>query len=182
MLKKSSRPRITPARSADPYNSDECRLRFAPCLPEPERLVGLGFRYWMLGRQTGDISCWERTWSLYSGVFGLCGARRAVGTLSCWVNALNQTAHRDIEVFPESSRGFCRDECIAVSMIAACQHQTCPAMRACAFALVECSAIDRVVGEAQAFADTMAGLEQRLSAHSIVAAPAVVSPASQRLN
>jgi hypothetical protein len=144
-------------------------------MDEPERLVGLGFRYWMLGRQTGDIGHWERTWSLYSGLFGLCGARLAVGTLSGWVTALNQSAQREIHVFPDGRGEFCRDECIAVSMIAACQHHTCPAMRACAFALIECSAIDRVVGEAQGFADTMAGLEQRLSHHSIVPAPIAVA-------
>lgn len=154
--------------------------RFAPDLAEPERLVGLGFRYWMLGRMTGDIACWERTWNLYSGVFGLCGARLAVGTLSCWVAAVNRTAQREIEVFPVACPGFCRDECIAVSMIAACQHNTCPALRASAFALVECSMIDRVVDEAQAFADTMTGLEQRLSPHSIVAI-AAVTPAANRL-
>jgi hypothetical protein len=138
---------------------------------EPERLVGLGFRYWMLGRQTGDIGCWERTWNLYSGVFGLCGARLAVGTLSCWVGTLGGAAHRRIEVGSIGCPQFCRDECLAVSMIAACQTNTCPAMRACAFALVETSMIDRVVGEAQAFADTMSGLEQRLSPASIVNAP-----------
>lgn len=161
-------------------DGDHCSLGSAPCLPEPERLVGLGFRYWMLGRKSGDIACWERTWNLYAGVFGLCGARQAVGTLSCWVGSLNRTAVRDIEVLPVACSDFCRDECIAVSMIAACQHGTCPAMRACAFALVDSSLIDGVVGEAQAFADTMSGLEQRLSPHSIVTAP-VSALAANRL-
>jgi hypothetical protein len=137
----------------------------------PERLVGLGFRYWMLGRQTGDIGCWERAWNLYSGTFGLCGARAAIGTLSCWVGTLNGAAHRQIEVSAFACPDFCRDECLAVAMIAACQTNTCPAMRACAFALAETSMIDQVVGEAQAFADTMSGLEQRLSPRSIVAVP-----------
>lgn len=152
-----------------------CSLRFAPCLPEPERLVGLGFRYWMLGRCTGEIGHWERTWSLYTGLFGLCGARVAVGSLSGWVGALCRSTHRDIEVFPADSRGFCRDECLAVSMIAACQHNLCPATRTCAFALLESSAVDPVVGEAQAFADTLNGLEHRLSRGSVVAAPITVA-------
>ena len=151
-------------------------------LPEAERLVGLGFRYWMLGRKHGNIGHWERTWNLYTGVFGLCGAKQAVGTLSCWVGALNQAAVREIEVLPESCSDFCRDECIAVSMIAACQHNTCPAMRACAFALMETSLIDGAVGEAQAFADTMSSLEQRLSRNSIVAAVAEAQPASRLPN
>lgn len=150
-----------------------CPLRFAPCLPEPERLVALGFRYWMQGRVTGDITCWERAWQLYSGVLGVPGARLAVGCLSDWVRSVSVTAIRDIEVLPHGCGGFCRDECIAVSMIAACQHQACPAQRACAFVLGHCSLIDGVVGAAQEFADTMTSLDQRLSAGSIVSAPSV---------
>ena len=66
-------------------------------------------------------------------------------------------------------------------MIAACQHHTCPAMRACAFALADCSLIDGVVQEAQGFADAMMSLDQVLSAQSIVPAPAVVAPATPML-
>ncbi|MEZ5852437.1 MAG: hypothetical protein R3D68_17530 [Hyphomicrobiaceae bacterium] len=148
-----------------------CPLRAMPCLPAPERLVALGFRYWMQGRVTGDIACWERAWQLYSGVLGVAGAKLAVGCLSGWVRSVSDTAIRDIEVLPTGCGGFCRDECIAVSMIAACQHRACPAQRACAFALAECSLIDGVVGAAQEFADTMTGLEQVLSPNSIVPAP-----------
>lgn len=157
-------------------------LSLSSGLPEPERLVGLGFRYWMLGRTTGDIACWERAWDLYSGVFGVTGGKIAVGQLSCWVDVLTQTSRRLIKVSAQSSGGFCRDECVAISMIAACQHQTCPAMRACAFALVEHSLIDGVVDCAQEFADTLAGLDHVLSPGSIVAAPAVVVAAHQRPN
>jgi len=159
---------------------ETCGFRFAPCLPEAERLVALGFRYWMLGRNTGNVGCWERAWNLYSGIFGITGAKIAVANLSTWVGALSTTAHREIDVYPEDCRGFCRDECIAVSMIAACQHHTCPAMRACAFALVESSMIDGVVTQAQNFADTMVSLDQVLSAGSIVSAPAML-PAANRL-
>ncbi len=31
-------------------------------IAEPERLVGLGFRYWLNGFRTGDIGCWEKAW------------------------------------------------------------------------------------------------------------------------
>jgi len=102
-----------------------CEISFAPCLPGPERLVALGFRYWILGRDTGEIGCWERAFNLYQGHFGVAGARVALTQLSLWVAAVDNAARRDIEVFPASCRSFCRDECLAVSMIAACQHQTC---------------------------------------------------------
>lgn len=157
-----------------------CALRHAPCMPGPERLVGLGFRYWMLGRNTGEIGCWERAWSLYSGVFGSVGAKAAVGALADWVKTVSVSSRRAIEVFPEGCGGFCRDECVAISMIAACQHNTCPALRACAFALVESGQIDDVVARAQAFADTMASLDHVLSPGSIITTAATM-PAANRL-
>mgnify|MGYP003467693572 CR=1 FL=1 len=52
-------------------------------------------------------------------------------------------------------------------------------MRACAFALIESAAIEPVVESAQAFADTMAGLEQVLSPASIVSAPMSQAPANR---
>lgn len=140
-------------------------------LPNAERLVGLGFRYWMLGRRTGEIGHWERTWSLYSGMFGLCGARLAVGSLSCWVNTLGKSSRREIVLRPAECGDFSQDERLAVSMVAACQHNTCPAMKACAFALIETSMVDRVVEDARTFADTLSDLEQRLSPTSILQAP-----------
>jgi hypothetical protein len=62
-------------------------------------------------------------------------------------------------------------------MIAACQHNTCPAMRACAFALIESSLIDEVVHHAESFAVTMRGLDRVLSPGLIVNAAAYASAA-----
>jgi hypothetical protein len=146
----------------------------------PERLVGLGFRYWMHGKATGDIESWERAWGLYSGVLGVSGARIAVGCLSSWVGAVSRTCQRDIEIAAPSCPDFCGDERVAISMIAACQHQTCPAMRACAFALVETSLIDGVVEHAQEFADTLKGLDHVLSPGAIVPAPTRLLGVHQR--
>ena len=158
-----------------------CRLGFAACLPGPERLVALGFRYWMLGRDSGDIACWERAFNLYSGHFGVAGAKLAVTQLSLWVSAVDSAAHRSIEVFPAACGSFCRDECLAVSMIAASQHQTCPALRACAFALAESMRLEAVTETAQGFADALLGLDQVLSPGSIVSALAAMPAASPTL-
>lgn len=145
-----------------------CRLRFAPCMPEPERIVGLGFRYWMLGLHGGDIASWERAWDLYCGLFGTVGAREAVGGLSRWVGAAGQTACRDIGVFPESCRSFCRDECVAISMIAGCQHNTPMAVQSCAWTLLESETLVGVIEAAQSFAEALAGLDHVLSPASIL--------------
>jgi hypothetical protein len=156
-----------------------CPLRFARCWPGPERLVGLGFRYWMLGRTTGEIACWERAWTLYSGMFGTAGAKCTIEALSSWVRAVSTWSRRDIEVYHEGCSSFCRDECVAISMIAACQHRTCPALRACAFALIESAMIDTVVDRAQDFAEAMAGVDQVLSPGSIVEAPVDLAPVNR---
>lgn len=128
----------------------------------PERLVGLGFRYWLTGFRTGDISCWERAWCAYSSTLGASRAKSAVTDLSCWVRAINRHARRDLVTAAVDCDRFCRDECIAIEMISACQHNACPAMRACAFALLGCSMIDEVVEGAETFAATMRGADQVL--------------------
>jgi hypothetical protein len=68
---------------------------------------------------------------------------------------------------------------MAIAMIAACQHRTCPAMRACAFALVESCAIDGVTERAQTFADALTSLDQVLSPASIVTALPAMTPANR---
>ncbi len=138
-------------------------LALAPGFAGPERLVGLGFRHWLQGCRTGDISNWETVWCTYSNAMGAAAAKSAVGQLSCWVRAINNHTHRVLETAPADCAGFCRDECVAISMIAACQHHACPAMRACAFALLGCSMIDEVVNVAEAFAATMREADQVLS-------------------
>jgi len=133
-----------------------------PGILGPEQLVGLGFRFWLTGFRTGDISCWERAWCAYSNALGAAAAKGAVRDLSAWVRAINRHAQRDLETYPADCDRFCRDECIAIDMIAACQHNACPAMRACAFALLGCSLIEEVVQGAGCFAATMRGANQML--------------------
>lgn len=162
-------PRRAQIRSSPVRSGIEvCPFRKPVCYGGAERLVGLGFRHWTLGNSTGDISHWERTWSIYSGVCGITGGRIALDALSQWVKSVACSARRPIAVACDRPGSFCRDECLAISMIAACQHQTCPAMRACAFALIEDSGIDEVVGRAQMFADTLASLDQTLTPGAIL--------------
>ena len=177
-LIKKRHAKLTTPHAGDTFY---CPFGFAPCLPGPERLVALGFRYWMRGRLEGTLMHWEKTWNLFDDALGVTGARAAVSSLSRWVGAIDASCARTIELHPDDCHSFCRNECFAVSIIAACQHNTCPALRACAFALVETSSIDGVVGEAQNFADTMTEFNQVLSPHSIVAAPVTV-PATSRRN
>jgi hypothetical protein len=142
----------------------------------PERLVGFGFRLWLNGFRTGDISNWEKAWSTYAGTIGAAAAKNAVGQLSCWVRAIDCYAQRELETSPNNCARFCHDECVAIAMIAACQHHACPAMRACAFALLGCSMIDEVVHGAESFAEAMREAHQVLSPTSAQAASLLQMP------
>jgi hypothetical protein len=136
----------------------------------PERLVGLGFRYWLTGFRTGDIDCWERAWQAYTRVLGADAARDAVGDLARWVRSIDRHAQRRPETLATDCDCFCRDECVAIAMIAACQHNACPAMRACAFSLLGCSMIEEVVSGATSFAATMRGAKQFLPPFDVTSA------------
>jgi hypothetical protein len=132
-----------------------------------ERLVGIGFRCWLAGYDTGDISCWENGWNEYSRALGAERAKRAVTELACWVRAVRASATRKIEYCPVGCPGFCADECMAISLIAASQHHRCPAMRACALALTGSDLVGPVIDAANAFADALQDADQRLSAEAV---------------
>jgi hypothetical protein len=132
-------------------------------------LVGVGFRCWLAGYDTGNIACWENGWNAYSRALGAKRAKSAVTELACWVRAVRAAASRKIEYCPVDCRGFCPDECMAISLIAASQHHRCPAMRACALALTGSDLVDPVIDTAKAFADVLQDADQRLSPEAVAA-------------
>ena len=162
-------------KSSSGLHADEgvAATPFASRFSEPERLVGLGFRAWVAGYQTGDISCWEEAWAIYSNALGPQEARPALTDLACWVRAIRSGSCRRIEVYPGQCGGFCRDECMAIAMVAASQHKACPAMRACAWALLESSAIDDVVEGAECLGARLRSCDKILSPASICDAVAL---------
>lgn len=136
----------------------------------PERLVGVGFRCWLTGFETGDIAAWEDTWNAYHDQLGTEAAKSAVLSLSQYVRAVMANADRTIETYPHECRGFCRDECLAISMIAACQHDCRGELCACAAALLGSNDIGDTIGAAQDFAGALKAAGQILNASSICSA------------
>lgn len=124
-------------------------------LPKAEKLVGMGFRCWLSGYQDGTIENWQTCWNYYCRELGNRHAREAITELSSWVNAVHCHAARNIELRPASCVGFCRDECLAVSLVAASRHGACPAMQACAQALLGADKIEPVLKTASHFAITL---------------------------
>lgn len=133
----------------------------------PEQLVGYGFRNWLAGFDTGDIASWEEAWNSYCNAVGPEQAKVLLKELSHFVRAVKANACRDIELYSAESRGFCRDECLAISIIAACQHDARLELRNCAVALTGTGDIGDTLAGAQNFAAALKSANQILSSCSI---------------
>ncbi len=156
-------------RTIDKQFGESHRRAYVPARSGAEWLVGVGFRCWLAGYDTGDIACWENGWSEYNRVLGPSRAKRAVTELACWVRAVRSSASRKIEYYPFGCAGFCADECMAISLIAASQHHRCPAMRACTLALTGSDLVEPVIDAANAFADSLQEADQLLSQDAVAA-------------
>lgn len=137
-------------------------------------LVGFGFRCWMRGAEAGDYSRWEMCWNQYATTLGPTAAERAVRDLASWVKSLRTSAGRRLQTLPYHCAGFCRDECLAISMIAAGQQSACPVMRACAYALLESNELDRSIESGTIFAQTLSDEGIVLGSDALINAAALV--------
>jgi hypothetical protein len=150
--------------------------------PKPQRadqLVGMGFRCWLAGYQSGDLSSWQHVWSAYSSAIGASRAQGVVTELSMWVRAICLAGARPINVSAIGCPTFCRDECMAISMVAACQRDACPAARACAFALLGHDRIEPTLGAAIDFAEALRDCGELLSETSVCNAMCAIRPMSR---
>jgi hypothetical protein len=147
----------------------------------PERLVGVGFRCWLTGFTTGDIGCWEEAWNTFSATLGNDRAKALLVDLSQFVRAVAANTERDIQVQSPGCGGFCRDECLAISMIAACQHGATTSLCASASALVGSDTIGDVLNGAQTFACGLRANNQLLSLDSVCPATCALRVNRNRL-
>jgi hypothetical protein len=174
MMRASRNAATTHPRSATPVAA-------LPAL-RAERLVGVGFRSWMAGLDNGDIECWQYAFDEFAGHIGIDSAKTLMPGLSNWVKAVRGCARRPIEIAPRGCARFCRDECLAIAMVAAGQHSVCPALKACAFALIGSADIGVAMGAAEEFADNLRRADQILSLDSICNAAAFVPPRNTLLS
>lgn len=147
----------------------------------PERLVAVGFRCWLAGLSTGDIECWEEAWNTFSGMLGPEQAKALLIDLSKFVRAVKADAQRDIEISPAGCRTFCRDECLAISIIAACQHGKRQALTSSASALIGSEEIGDTLNGAQALARALSKARQVLSAESVCPATCALRASRRRM-
>lgn len=131
---------------------------------KPERLVVTGLRCCIAGYNFGDIDCWETAWRSYSMELGTDDARRLMGELQYWVRVMRAEGSRPLSVFPHGCGHVCRDECMALSLIAALQDNDRPT------AILAARHLSGAQGEApaalaqagQAYADTLKAAGQKL--------------------
>lgn len=126
----------------------------------PDELVGLGFRFWMAGYQNNDFEFWKKTWDHFNQTIGTSAARTTVSELASWAQTVQSSALRDIEVSLTEQEQFGRDERMAITMVAAGQHNACPALQACAGALLGAVEVENVVEASTNFGHQL--LEKKL--------------------
>lgn len=146
----------------------------------PERLVGVGFRCWLKGLATGDISHWEDAFNAFSAQLGPDRAKTLLIELSQFVRAISTTAEREIEVAEPGFCGFCRDECLAISIVAACQHGAHPALQSSAAALLGSNDIGDTIVGAQTFASGLKSANLLLALESVCPATCAIKAQRRR--
>jgi hypothetical protein len=128
----------------------------------PERLVLEGYRRWLAGFESGSVLPWEMTQTLYEELLGAAEGRRVVAELSHFVRTLRRCAACPLNSFPFNAHHVCRDECLALGLIAALQHSDRDAAATCLSAMA-CPALLASVAEAAAsFADALAAARHYL--------------------
>jgi hypothetical protein len=122
----------------------------------PEKLVVEGYRRWMLGCERGSIDCWERAATLYGEALGLTEGSRVLGWLARWIETLRIWMDRPAGLSPSECPHLCRDECFAVTMIAACQNHDDDSLSQALARLVPLEGRAEVTSATRAFADVLA--------------------------
>lgn len=184
-----SRDSIWSPSQALAANSGRTSMKRTALPPDPrtpgaahsaERLVGFTFRRAYTGLSSGDRFAETLTHHEFRDAAGLAAADRLLKGICRFAGSVQQNAGRKIEVLPPGCPGFCRDECLAISIVAACQHDTCPALRACVYALLNSNVIDPTIEAATLFATDLSAAGQMLSINSICNATAITASEFQR--
>ncbi|NJM31351.1 MAG: hypothetical protein HC855_15840 [Rhizobiales bacterium] len=121
----------------------------------PERLVLQGYRQWMGGYDTACVACWERASDLYVNELGARAAGPIVLALGQWVRMLRHLARRHLNAFPGATHRLCRDECLVMALIAACQHSDEGSYSRVIKEIVHDQSDRRLLSTAKLFADAL---------------------------
>ena len=121
----------------------------------PERLVLEGFRCWVAGYSSGDLSHWEAAWNLYAGSLGPRDARNVVDRLARFVRIVRDWSVCPIACFPGGCRRLCRQECFALAMVSASQNKDLDCLAAAMRHLLDPEGHEEAMLPALAYAEAM---------------------------
>ncbi len=144
--------------------------------------IGRAFRSGILALNGHRIEAWSFAWQELAALTGGEEADILLEGMADFVEAVDSCAGRPIAVLPSGCPGLCRDECLAVSMVAASQIGACPALKACAYALLRCSRIERPIETADRLAQQLQCFGAVLSADYVCNAAAMLAQTSERPN
>jgi hypothetical protein len=121
----------------------------------PERLFLEGFRHWMAGYSSGDLSNWEEAWNIHAAALGTSGARVVVDRLARFVKAVRCWSICPIDCFPNGCRHVCRHECFALAMVAASQNHDLDCLSTAMRHLIQPDRHETAIRPALAYAEVM---------------------------
>jgi hypothetical protein len=148
----------------------------------PERLVLLGLRGWMAGYETGDIACWEAVWNDHARTLGPQTAKPLVTELSCMVRLLRRGTCPLARFYPPPCRFLCRDECLALGLIAGCQAEAWAAADSAARKLAGANSAESLLTSGRLYAAALSQANLRLHVLGPAMLSAIDEGAAGRLN
>lgn len=87
-----------------------------------EKLFFAQYRCWMAGYSTRDTYCWDLAWKALLRFVAPDSAKRLYGEFHFFTFTLNEQANRSIGWRPNVCRCLCRDEYLALRLVAASQR------------------------------------------------------------
>ena len=128
----------------------------------PERLVLEGFRRWMAGYSSGDLTHWEEVWNLHAASLGPRDARNVVDKLARYVKIVRDWSICPVACFPNGCRHICRQECFALAIVAASQNHDLDCLAAAMSLLIDPEGHEEALLPALAYAEAMRDHDLRL--------------------
>lgn len=89
---------------------------------QPELLVLEGYWHWLAGYISGEIQPWECVRQKYAELIGGRQARLVLSDLAHWVRVLGLSRADGLTHFPSGCAHLCRDECLALALVASAQN------------------------------------------------------------
>lgn len=118
--------------------------------------VGQSFRCGVLASYSSQDAYWSYAWQKLAKLSkNDQTADHLLKKLSLFVESILASSTRNLDILPNGCPGLCRDECLAVSIIVASQLGPCPALKACAFALLENSHMEPCLTAALSFGSAL---------------------------